>query len=125
MRRSFISNYLSVANVRKKSNCTSALNSNSYLTLMLCAGSLNSAGQDLGTLAEAMLKSCNILIVDMLDLICTEHTYLSALVAVYRVLTSNLCGSCCLCLCVFFNNIHYFVIHCILRISPWGNILLS
>ena len=47
----------SVADVSKKCNCTCALNSNGYLTLMLGAGSGNSAGEYLGTFADAFSES--------------------------------------------------------------------
>lgn len=76
-----------VANVCEKRNGTSALNCNGYLTLVLSASSGNSAGQNLGTLADALSESCNVLVIDMSDLVCTELTYLSALVTVHSVRT--------------------------------------
>ncbi len=101
-----------VADVSEKRNCTCALNSNGDLTLVLCASSGNSAGQNLGTLADALSESCDVLVIDMSDLVCAELTYLSTLVTVHSIRT---CAASYRCGSSFFGSGlfggHDFVIH--------------
>lgn len=96
---------------------------------MLGAGSGNSAGEYLGTLADALSKSGYILVVNMVDLIGTELADLSALAAVSGIAAAG-CGisnlSCCrsgLCSVIcgldyFLCGGHYFVIHFYIRLFP-------
>ena len=43
---------------------------------MLCAGAGNSSGKNLSALADELAKLCGILIVDELNLVCTENANL-------------------------------------------------
>ncbi len=65
-----------VANVRKKSSLTSTLDSGCELALVLCAGSGNTAGKNLSTLGDKLLKSGNVLVVDNFYFIGTESANL-------------------------------------------------
>jgi hypothetical protein len=49
-----------------------SLNSDSKLTLMISAGSGDSSGKDLGTLAYALSESAYVFVIDMVDLISAE-----------------------------------------------------
>ena len=62
----------------------SALDRNGQLTLMCGAGAGNAAGQDLSPLGHIAAKSCDILIVDILDLIYTEAAYLATASVTHR-----------------------------------------
>ena len=57
-------------------SCT--LDGSCQFTLMECTGAGDSAGQNLCTLSHALLELCNILIVDALYAIYTEHANLFA-----------------------------------------------
>ena len=52
--------------------------------LMCRAGAGDTAGQDLGALGHIAAKSCDILVVDVLDLIYTEAAYLTAASVTHR-----------------------------------------
>ena len=66
-----------VADVGDECHVACSLYSNGQLALMKSAGAGDSSGKDLGTLAYALLKSGNVLIVDMIDLIGAELADLS------------------------------------------------
>ena len=51
---------------------TSAFDSGCQLSLMLSASTGDSAGKDLRSFGNAFLKSCNILVINVLYLVCTE-----------------------------------------------------
>lgn len=71
----------------------SSLNSDGQLTLMKSTSTGNSSGKDLRALAYALLKSGNVLVIDVLDLICTENADLSmTLIGLTEGLVA-LCGS--------------------------------
>ena len=55
----------------------SSLYSDGQLTLMKSTSTGNSSGKDLRALAYALLKSGNILVIDVLDLVGTETANLS------------------------------------------------
>ena len=55
-----------------------SLDRNRQLTLMECAGTGDTAGQDLGSLRHALLQLRNVLVVDLLDAVNAEHTNLLA-----------------------------------------------
>jgi hypothetical protein len=61
-----------VADVGQKRYMAGTLDSDGQLTLMLCAGTGNSSGKNLCTLADELAKSCNILVIDLIDTICAE-----------------------------------------------------
>lgn len=109
---------ISVAYVCEKRDRTCTLYRNGYLTLVLCASSGHSAGQDLGTLAYALSESRYILIIDMIDLIGAEDTYLLVLTAAISRGTGRSCGSGDrFGGSLFGSACHYFVIHCINTLS--------
>ncbi len=69
---------------------------------MLCTSTGNSAGKDLGTLANAFRKTLYILVIDMLNLIRTELANLSTLTSVHRSTSGLYSLNCCrLCYCLF------------------------
>ncbi len=75
----------SIADIRKKSHMASLLYRNGKLTLMKSAGSVDSSGKNLSAFAYAVLKSCDILIVNMVDLCSTENANLfTSLVALTK-----------------------------------------
>ena len=56
---------------------TCSLNSDGQLTLVKSAGAADSSGKDLCALAYALLESGNVLVIDVLDLVCAELANLS------------------------------------------------
>lgn len=71
------------------------LYSNGKLTLMKCAGAVDSSGKNLCALANTLAESCYILIIDVLDLSGAESADLfTASVALTKGLLLGL-GSCC------------------------------
>jgi len=69
---SFRLSYCLVVCVRNKCDVSCTLNSNSKLSLMLCASTCDSSGKDLCALREHSAILCDILIIDMFDLIYTK-----------------------------------------------------
>ena len=68
-----------------------ALDSDSDLTLMLSASTGDAAGQDLRSVGNAFLQAIDILVIDVLDLICAENAnFLSS--AVEGTLSGTLSG---------------------------------
>lgn len=67
-----------VADIRQQCNVSCTLDGSCQFTLMECTGAGDSAGQNLCTLSHALLELCNILIVDALYAIYTEHANLFA-----------------------------------------------
>ena len=65
--------YHLVSNVRQKCDLSCALDCGVQFALMLCAGARNSSGQDLAALADELSQLCGILVVDEINLICTEN----------------------------------------------------
>ena len=55
----------------------SSLYSDGQLTLVKSTSTGNSSGKDLRALADALLESGNVLIIDVLDLVSTENADLS------------------------------------------------
>ena len=55
-----------------------SLDSNCELTLVESAGACHTSGQDLSSLGDALLQLCQVLIIDSLDPVSAEHTYLLA-----------------------------------------------
>jgi hypothetical protein len=68
-----------VADIRKKSNLTCALDSGVDITLMLCASAGNSSGKDLTALADELAKLCGVLVIDIVYLVSTEDADLLSL----------------------------------------------
>lgn len=69
---------------------------NCKLTLVKCAGSVDSSGKNLCALADALAESCYILIIDVLDLSGAESADLfTASVALTKGLLLGLSSSCC------------------------------
>ena len=58
---------------------TSALDSNLELTLVLCTSAGNSAGKDLASLADELLKLCAVLVIDIINLVLAEDANLFSL----------------------------------------------
>ena len=59
-----------------------ALDSDSKLTLMHSAGTADAARKDLTALgADAARKTAGILVIDVFDLVCTEHANFTTLVS--------------------------------------------
>jgi len=75
--------YQSVVGVGEKSDVSCTLDSGGQLSLMICAGAGNSAGQDLGTLRNVSAESGDILVVDDFNLIDAEVANLFASLAVH------------------------------------------
>lgn len=71
-----VSVLISVGNIGKQSNLTSALDSGRKFTLMLCTSSGNSSGKDLSTLGNELSELCGILIVNVSYLVGTEYANL-------------------------------------------------
>ncbi len=71
-----------VTYVRKKSDLTSALNCDRYLTLMLSACTCDSSGKNLGTLTYILSETSCVLVIDVIDLFSTELTNLFSLAVV-------------------------------------------
>jgi len=67
-----VSFFLSVADVGHECNVAGTLDSNGQLTLMLCTCTGDTAGQDLRSLGNELLQTNGILVIDFIDLICTE-----------------------------------------------------
>ena len=65
-----------VADVGHESDVTSSLDSNCKLSLMLSASTGDTAGKDLSSLRNVLSESCSILVIDLIDLVCTESTNL-------------------------------------------------
>ncbi len=82
----------SVGNIRHKSDMSCSLNGYGELSLMLCASTGDSARENLGSLGYALAKSCNVLIVDMLDLVCAELTDLLLLASLELLLLLSVHG---------------------------------
>ena len=97
-----------VADVCEKRNGSCALNCNGDLTLVLCASSGYSSGEDLGALAYALSESCYILIVDVLDLVGAEKADLLALASLHLGASCGSLGSIC---GLIDGGYNYFVIH--------------
>jgi hypothetical protein len=78
-------------------SCT--LNSKSELSLMLCASTGNSAGENLSSLREILSKSGNVFVIYIRDLLSAECTNLLSLVRTERFL-----------LCILrFSALHFFI----------------
>ena len=58
---------------------TSALDSDLKLALVLCTSTGNSAGKDLSSLADELLKLCAVLVIDIINLVLTEDANLFSL----------------------------------------------
>lgn len=69
-----------------------SLNGYGELSLMLCASTGDSAREDLSSLGYALTKSCNVLIVNMLDLVCAELAYLLLLASLELLLLLSVHG---------------------------------
>ena len=110
---------LLVADIRDERHVACSLNSDSKLTLMISAGSGDSSGKDLGALAYALGKSFDVLVINVLDLVCTELANLSALASVHYGTCRCCLGSCLngLLGCVGYN---YFVIHYSSQLFRYG-----
>lgn len=67
-----------VADIRQQCNVSCTLDCSCQFTLMECTSASNSAGQNLSTFSHALLELGNVLIVDALYTIYTEHTNLFA-----------------------------------------------
>jgi hypothetical protein len=74
----FKSRMKSVAAEGQKCEMTRTLNRDSQLTLMMCAGSGNTAGKNLSALGNVTAQFCNILVVNGLDFVNAEAADLSA-----------------------------------------------
>ena len=69
---------------------------NCKLTLVKCAGSVDSSGKNLCALADTLAESCYVLIIDVLDLSGAESADLfTASVALTKGLLLGLSSSCC------------------------------
>jgi len=62
-----------VCYVRKKSDLSCSLYSGVDVTLMLCASTGNSSGEDLASLGYEFAKTLYVLVIDIIDLLCTEN----------------------------------------------------
>ncbi len=62
----------SVSDIGKKSNYTSTLDCGRKLALMLCTSTGHTSGKNLSTLGYKLSELCYILIVNIIDFICTE-----------------------------------------------------
>ena len=71
----------------EQSDLTGALDGLGQLTLMHGAGAGGSAGQNLGALRKETAQLGGVLIIDVLDLIDTESTNLTAFTAAARALS--------------------------------------
>ena len=67
-----------VADIRQQCNVSCTLDCSCQFTLMECTSASNSAGQNLCTFSHALLELGNVLVVDTLNAIYTEHTNLFA-----------------------------------------------
>lgn len=65
-----------IANVRKQSNLTGALDSRVQLALVLCTSAGNTTGKDLCTLGNELSQLCNILVINGVDLVYAENANL-------------------------------------------------
>ena len=63
---------------------TRTLDRDGQLALMRCTGACYAAGQDLSALRHIAAESCDILVVDVLDLIYTEAAYLATASVTHR-----------------------------------------
>lgn len=67
-----------ITDIWQQCNVSCTLNGSRQLTLMECTCAGYSARQNLCALCHALSQSCNVLIIDALNVINTEHTNLSA-----------------------------------------------
>ena len=74
-----------VGHVRQESDLTSSLDGLSELTLMHCAGTGGSAGQNLAALRHEAAKLCSVLIIDGLALVSAELANLAALMILIAI----------------------------------------
>ena len=70
--------YELVADIRKQSDVSCSLDSNCELTLMVSASACYTSGKNLSSLGHALSELSEILIIDLLDSVSTEHTNLLA-----------------------------------------------
>jgi hypothetical protein len=82
----------------QKCNVASALNSGVELALMNCAGTGNSSGKNLTSLADELSQLCAILVINKSNFICAENANLSSSAVVCRGTSGA-------------NNVFGFVIH--------------
>lgn len=68
----------SVGNVRKKSDVSCSLDSNCKFSLVVCAGTGNSSGKNLGTLGHALSELSSILVIYLLHSVSAELANLLA-----------------------------------------------
>ena len=73
---SYNSNYVLVGNVGKKCHLACSLDSSSELSLVKSASAGNTSGEDLSALGDELSELCNILVVDLVNLILAEDANL-------------------------------------------------
>lgn len=67
---------MSVADIREQCNVAGSLNRVCKLALVLCAGARNSSGKNFGALAYKLTQPRYIFIIDVVNLVDAEGTYL-------------------------------------------------
>ena len=81
----FIFTIVSITDKRKQRNVTRSFDRFRQLSLMFRASARHSAGQNLRTLRDELAQSCDILIIDLLDLFRAEYAdFLSSAVSAVR-----------------------------------------
>ncbi len=73
---------MSIGDVGNECKVSRSLNSKGELSLVACTGTGYSAGKNLSSLGEILAETKGILVIDVIDFICTESAnFLSSLVA--------------------------------------------
>ena len=78
-----------VSNVGQQSDLTGTLDSGGQVTLVSCAGTGGTAGQDLSTLGQVTTELCSVLVIDSGHLGNSESTDLLALAGTHTLFVSH------------------------------------